>query len=37
MSKENKETLKIYDEKAGTYLATSITHDNLYPEKKYYT
>ena len=33
MSKENEETLKIYDEKAGTYLATSITHDNLDPEK----
>ena len=25
MSKENEETLKVYDKKAGTYLATSIT------------
>lgn len=33
MSIENEETLKIYDEKAGVYLATSITHDNLDPEK----
>lgn len=33
MSKENEKTLKIYDEKAGTYLATSITHDNIDPEK----
>ncbi len=33
MSKENEETLKVYDKKAGTYLATSITHDNIDPEK----
>lgn len=33
MSKENEETLKVYNEKAGTYLATSITHDNIDPEK----
>lgn len=33
MSKENEKTLKIYDEKAGTYLKTSIAHDNLDPEK----
>lgn len=33
MSKENEKTLKIYDDKAGTYLKTSIAHDNLDPEK----
>lgn len=33
MSKENEETLKIYDRKACTYLKTSIAHDNLDPEK----
>lgn len=33
MSKENEKTLKIYDEKAGTYLNTSIAHYNLDPEK----
>lgn len=33
MSKANEETLKIYDRKAGTYLKTSIAHDNLDPEK----
>lgn len=33
MSIENAKTLKIYDDKAGTYLKTSIAHDNLDPEK----
>lgn len=33
MSKENEETLKIYNIKASKYLETSITHDNLNPEK----
>lgn len=33
MSIENKKTLEIYNKKAGTYLKTSIEHDNLYPEK----
>ena len=33
MSIENVKTLKIYDDKAGTYLKTSIAHDNLDPEK----
>lgn len=33
MSKENKETLKIYDQKADVYLKTSIKHNNLNPDK----
>lgn len=33
MSIENKKTLEIYNKKAGTYLKTSIEHDNLNPEK----
>lgn len=33
MSIENKKTVKIYKEKASTYLATSIEHDKLEPEK----
>lgn len=33
MSIENKKTVEIYKEKASTYLATSIEHDNLAPEK----
>lgn len=33
MSKENKETVEVYKEKAGVYLKTSINHDNLNPEK----
>ena len=33
MSKENKETLKIYDQKADVYLKTSIKHNNLDPDK----
>lgn len=33
MSIENKETLKIYEKKASTYLATTIKHDKLDPEK----
>ena len=33
MSIENKKTVEIYKEKASTYLATSIEHDKLEPEK----
>lgn len=33
MSIENEKTLEIYNEKAKTYLKTSIEHDNLNPEK----
>lgn len=33
MSIENKKTVEIYKEKASTYLATSIEHDRLEPEK----
>ena len=33
MSIENKKTVEIYREKASTYLATSIKHDKLEPEK----
>lgn len=33
MSIENKKTVEIYKEKASTYLATSIKHDKLEPEK----
>lgn len=33
MSIENEKTLEIYNHKAGTYLKTSIEHDNLDPEK----
>lgn len=33
MSIENKKTVEIYKEKASTYLATSIEHDKLDPEK----
>lgn len=33
MSIENKKTVDIYKEKASTYLATSIEHDKLEPEK----
>lgn len=33
MSKENEKTLEIYEEKAKTYLETSITHTNLDLEK----
>lgn len=31
MSKENQKTLEVYKEKANTYLANSIEHDNLDP------
>lgn len=33
MSIENKKTVEIYKEKASTYLATSIEHDKLDPER----
>lgn len=33
MSIENKKTVEVYKEKASTYLATSIEHDKLEPEK----
>lgn len=33
MSIENKKTVEIYNEKAKTYLRTSVEHDNLNPEK----
>lgn len=33
MSKENKEIVEVYKEKAGVYLKNSINHDNLNPEK----
>lgn len=33
MSKENAKTLEVYEEKASTYLATTIEHDNLNPAK----
>lgn len=36
MSIENKKTLEVYDQKAKTYLETSIEHDNMDPEKAKY-
>ena len=33
MSKENKKTVEVYQEKAATYLKTTIEHDTLDPEK----
>ena len=33
MSKENKKTVEIYEEKAATYLKTTLEHEKLDPEK----
>lgn len=33
MSEENRKTLEVYDKEASTYLANTLKHDNLDPEK----
>jgi hypothetical protein len=33
MSKENEKTVEVYENNASIYLATTIAHDNLNPDK----